>query len=202
MKSFISHLIKSLGVFFSLVILDYILCHHVYYIPEIGMFVRFQYTTWDKDDSIKLLREVDGINKYKYLRFNYWGNSLFAVRFARLYRESVDWLAMLPPSEFGSAYIINKKTREISFGMFRLCSNPPIAYHEVRLAITDKKMLADSSVFSYVTPQRDFRVKEPLLIVNNVHWLISYDLYTYPWEGCKKAHLWHAFVHGPASPED
>ena len=158
-----------------LCILDYIVCFHTYYIPDLQLFLSYKYRRETVD------------NELKPSLFNFYGNQLLETRFAKTSNDSIDWFELRPPSETGCAFIINTNNRE-----FNLANSPfsplgdyyVIDYHVNYFNISHTAIDPDSLCVGN-------KVRKPFIIIENYHWLLDRGVCSIPEQKLIKAHIWH-----------
>lgn len=170
------------------VALDIVLCYRTYYIPAISTFVTYKYVRYDDHLSDKIKSEKN--EHHAWIRFNYLSKSIIATRFAKPYQNNVDWVAMWPPDEIGSAYIINKRTKAIIITNVARGYQQVIDYHSCHFTII-RDIIQRDLLFNpdYYSPVHDIR--DPYIIIINTHWMLSSDIEAIPNNCLRKAHLWH-----------
>lgn len=171
-------------------ILDTTLCYRTYYIPDIKMFVSYKYTQFD-DRATTNIQQKRKKNS-SWLRFNFFGKSLLATRFARPYQPTIDWFVMSAPDEIGCAYTINKNKREINLSKNLFGLESVIDYNAKYLTVSNSPIPKDS-LFLEDSASWAVHINEPYIVIcNSFRITSSFD--ALPEKSMKKAHLWHLFL--------
>lgn len=201
MQSFVKCFFSIIEVLLVLLLVDIIVCFRTYYVPTLGMFVSYKYIRIDENTPKNVLSAAKTYKAHnrpswdvENVRINYFTKSLLTARLAHGFPPNNDWLVMVPPSEIGYSYIINKRTKTINICENAFGSDRVFISNSVIIPVINEPIDADQLYEKDVNAIPREKILDPYIVINNSHWLLAHYFGAIPENGMRKAHLWHLFV--------